>query len=95
MKNFIDTYVHPKGWRGWLHVVIVAVLAIALIRSCTKEYRYEKKLEELSKVKPVEKTGTTQGWPDYNDVQRGRTDHKINRGQYESGLDSKDSRNRS
>lgn len=60
MKNFIGTYIHPKGWRGWLHVVIVVVLVIALIRSCTKEYRYEKKLEELTNVKPVDKTGTTQ-----------------------------------
>lgn len=53
-------YLKGLNWRGWLHITIIIVLCTALVKSCYQNHKSEERIEQLSKVKPVPSTGTTQ-----------------------------------
>lgn len=59
LSEVIRSYIRGLGWRGWLHWLIIAILAFALIRGCFRERAYEQRIEQLSSVKPKPETGTT------------------------------------
>ena len=59
MKS-ITQYFKSLSWRGWVHIGIIAILSIALIKSCAKNRSDEERIKELSSIKPKPETATTQ-----------------------------------
>lgn len=62
MRKILDvavSYFKGMNWRGWVQLVIIIILAIALVKGCKREKEYEDRIEQLTKVKPSPKTATT------------------------------------
>lgn len=57
--NAIKNYFATLSWRGWAHVLIIALLGFALVKSCAQNISDEQRIKELTQVKPKPVTATT------------------------------------